>query len=623
MATRGPINFTSIADRIQEKLDIAKINVASIVIEEEWDNFLSSEEYQEYIAPSTEEPVPTRTRNSSRGSKRKSKFPESALLQLGDNKSYPQFSFEHLLQIESRNKFGKKFLDTLRDSGVMSDSEYASLLPEVDKTYEHKKDAGTLYVRLYNHFMAAGGEENHFNSDIINPERLPPRDPLEVRLMEYYLFPSFDRNGDALKAPQSGSSIFQNAIGYRKIWRAIQFLSAIELYKQTRQDYGDAEAVKFFFLDVYSEHMSVEALDRYYDTAEEWQVRFLQEKIWDPIVKIWTDEVEEVVVNWDKIGSKTMLTKLKEGDEMGLLEVKEQIQDAVMVIYEAAKYALVREDDVLKEYPKLMFESHEHQDQFGGEFAKVYNGLKSFKLLAIPNMKVTDTTQRFRMQCLEQGLLIVDHVIANPISNKDLYRSIMTDLDWAEESTTTEVVLQEEWVDVVRFLHLCHKIMHFDDVVSKGPKAFFDLITPANMKLLYQVAKDDKVNDEPRMAEKHLSGLNKIQLVEAMAMKTMDRQVVEEDEDNIAEQYAIDMSRRRRMRTITNPGASRMRTIATTATAARRLKTKTTTSIERMRPTRSLVTKTPQKKRTTDKKTSARCRNRRAVPPASQEVFWC
>lgn len=275
-----------------------------------------------------------------------------------------------------------------------------------------------------------------------------------------------------------------------------------------------------------------------------------------------------------------------------------------MLIYEAAKYALVREDAVLKEYPQLMFESREQQDQVWGEFAKVYNGLKSLKLLAMPNTKVTDTARRFRMQCLEQGLLIVDHIIANPMSNKDLFRSIMTDLDWAEESTTMEVVLQEEWVDIVRFLRLCHNIMHFDDVVSQDPKAFFDLITSENMKLLHQVAKDDKVNDKARMTEKHSSALKKIELVEAMVMKSMDRQVT--DDDNTAEQYAIDMSRRRRMRTTTNASASRMRT-------------KATTSMERMRPTRSLVTRTPQKKRTP---TSAWYRNPRAAPSA-QEVFWC
>merc|ERR1712226_946635 len=138
------------------------------------------------------------------------------------------------------------------------------------------------------------------------------------------------------------------------------------------------------------------------------------------------------------------------------------------------------------------------------------------------------------------------------------------------------VVLKEEFADIVRFLQLCNNIIHFDDVTSKDSKAFFELITPTNMKFLYQVAKDRTVNDGHGTTEAHLRRLNKIQLVEAMVMETMEGQALEEDEDNTAWQHGIDMSRRRRMRNKTSAGTSRMKIITTTATAAQRLKMKTT-----------------------------------------------
>mmetsp|Transcript_21122 Transcript_21122/g.31299 ORF Transcript_21122/g.31299 Transcript_21122/m.31299 type:complete len:284 (+) Transcript_21122:219-1070(+) len=209
-------SFMSIADEIETHLQIVNDRIDEIWVNEAWGNFLRSIEYQNY----TDAPEGNKLLKKVKGwnKKRHNEFKDS----------YQEFSVEHLCySLDTRKKYGKKMLDTLKSYNMMDEKEYQKLLPATKE-------------------IPAKGAV----------------DPLMDRLKEYYLVPILDKNDyKKLTTPFSGNEVFQAFLDYSPI-NAEPFIFRELLYKvrSYRMHRGDREAVTIYFNHYHSSYVG--------DTAE-------------------------------------------------------------------------------------------------------------------------------------------------------------------------------------------------------------------------------------------------------------------------------------------------------------------------------------------------------------------
>lgn len=106
--------------------------------------------------------------------------------------------------------------------------------------------------------------------------------------------------------------------------------------------------------------------------------------------------------------------------------------------------------------------------------------------------------RQFRAICQLQAMLMVDHVIADPKAKETLtynqgYRAVMVELKFTKNRVVDDgkaLEIKEEWVDIIEFFHLCHRLMYEED----GDK-FLDLLTSENFLFLYHIGADARLKD--------------------------------------------------------------------------------------------------------------------------------
>lgn len=235
------INFEKLYRQVDTKMEILTDQIQTVLFENAFPGFLRSGTYLEYTtAPEGNKAI----------KKIKGIVNQKLLHHL--KRSYQEFDFHHLTKPEERKKYGKKFLDTLKAQGIMDNVEYNELLPS------------TLSV----------------------PSEEEP-DPLEYRLVMYYMLPVYDENIDQVGAPKSGNKLWESYISSGDMYGSgyfyiALFLNVVATMKATKQHQGAKAALKYFRDNIYGESLTDSELLKYAENDRQ-VARNLKEEVKKPL----------------------------------------------------------------------------------------------------------------------------------------------------------------------------------------------------------------------------------------------------------------------------------------------------------------------------------------------------
>mmetsp|Transcript_1908 Transcript_1908/g.2928 ORF Transcript_1908/g.2928 Transcript_1908/m.2928 type:complete len:268 (-) Transcript_1908:68-871(-) len=199
----------------------------------------------------------------------------------------------------------------------MDDKEYEHLLPTIKTPFYKSKDKGTVGGHLFNHYL--GWEHNRHEVEVA-----PATDPLEKSLAEYYLFPAFDCKMKKLKAPYSGNDVFLDFASTRNTYPAAMLLYSISRLRALRQNFGDEEALKFFYQTLFEDCLTEEHLVKYGDMDDVDLQLFLEKEVWEPLAEVHY-QLEEDSLPWGSLGHDWDL------DDYDVIESSDGVPEATVM----------------------------------------------------------------------------------------------------------------------------------------------------------------------------------------------------------------------------------------------------------------------------------------------------
>merc|ERR1711976_357819 len=179
---------------------------------------------------------------------------------------------------------------------------------------------------------------------------------------------------------------------------------------------------------------------------------------------------------------------------------------------------------------------------------------------------------------------------------------------------TYPVEFKEELIDIIHFLQICYKILHFDDDSHQDLVAFLDILTAENIKLLYRMAADDRLNRETDGVHNTAAATKRFKDIDLLEKLVPAVVVVG---SNAAQTKSFDrLTTSRGTRIHKTRGSTMNNRITTTTTTTRAMANRPSRAIQGKRATADMTDRT---RRIHQKKTSGRSTSR----AIQKEVYWC